>query len=382
MTVEQVAVTDTEGRSWPIRAAADTALVLSDEERECLRDVALELAVRHAGRPTALHLDDGELMVDCKLRLLRGGPDRLLHALTDFRYRSNSDGALLLRNLPIDDPLPLTPDEGNFDDWQRLRVASMTQLAVMNIVGDVISYADEKAGRIIQDVAPVPGAEKRQENSGSCFLELHTEDGFHPQRPRFISLLGLRPDHDRVALTLASGIMRALVALDGGTRAVLARPLYRIRLASSFVGDREDVYTGPVPVLTGSLTDPDLCVDFHAMVSDDAEGRRALDTLRRAMLSNLVGHVMEAGDLLIVDNDKAVHGRTGFAAHYDGEDRWLRRAFAVPDLRRSSAGRLPSSHVHRPIFTQDDDRLRRPVVRPDNDTNLAMAERRPSFSLD
>ncbi|MEU4219706.1 TauD/TfdA family dioxygenase [Actinoplanes sp. NPDC026623] len=356
MTVEQSAVTDADGRSWPIGAAADTALVLSDEERECLRDVAVRLGERHAARPGGTHLDNGDLMVDCQLRLLRDGPERLVHALTEFRYRSNSDGALLLRNLPIDDPLPLTPDEGNFDDWQRLSVASMTQLAVMNIVGDVISYADEKAGRIIQDVSPVQGAEKRQENSGSCFLELHTEDGFHPQRPRFISLFGLRPDHDHVALTLASGIGRSLVALDGGTRAVLARPLYRIRLASSFVGDREDVYSSPAPVLTGSPSDPDLCVDFHAMVSDDAEGRRALDSLRRAMLANLVGHVMEAGDLLIIDNDKAVHGRTGFSARYDGQDRWLRRSFGVPDLRRSSAGRLPSSRVHRPIFTSDGDR--------------------------
>lgn len=369
MTVQQAAVTDAEGRFWPIKGAGETALVLSDEDRECLREVAVDLAARHAARPSAMHLDDSDLMVDCKVRLQRGGPEQLLRTLAEFRYRSNSDGALLLRNLPIDDPLPLTPVDGDFDDdWQRLRVASMTQLAVMNALGDVISYADEKAGRIIQDVVPVPGAEKRQENSGSCFLELHTEDGFHPERPRFISLLGLRPDHERVALTLASGIGRSLAALDGGTREVLSRPLYRIRLASSFVGDREDVFAGPVPVLAGSLSDPDLCVDFHAMVSDDREGRRALDSLRRALLTNLIGHVMEPGDLLIVDNDKAVHGRTGFTARYDGDDRWLRRSFAVPDLRRSTADRMPSSHVHRPILLPETDR--------------ALTARRPSLTLD
>jgi L-asparagine oxygenase len=347
-------VTDADGRSWPIRPAADAALMLGDDERECLRGVSLDLAARHADRPAGLHLDDADLMVDIKLRMLRGGPERLLQALTEFRYRSNSDGALLVRNLPIDDPLPLTPHGGNFDDdWQRLRVSSMIQLAVMNILGDIISYADEKAGRIIQDVVPMPGAEERQENSGSCFLELHTEDGFHPQRPRFISLLGLRPDPEHTALTMASGIGRSLAALDGGTRTVLSKPLFRIRLASSFVGDREDLYAGPVPVLSGSAADPDLCVDFHAMVSDDPEGRRALETLRRAMMTHLVGHVLEPGDLLIVDNDKAVHGRTGFTARYDGRDRWLRRTFAVPDLRRSTADRLPSSHVHRPIFFAD-----------------------------
>ncbi|GAA2624195.1 TauD/TfdA family dioxygenase [Paractinoplanes durhamensis] len=358
MTSGLASVTDADGRAWPVRPAADAALTLGDDERECLREVALDLATRHADRPTGLHLDDGDLMVDIKLRMLRGGPERLVQALTEFRYRSNADGALLIRNLPIDDPLPLTPHGGNFDDdWQGLRVSSMVQLAVMNILGDIISYADEKAGRIIQDVVPMPGAEKRQENSGSCFLELHTEDGFHPQRPRFISLLGLRPDQERTALTLASGIGRSLAALDGGTRTVLSRPLFHIRLASSFVGDREDLYAGPVPVLSGSPTDPDLCVDFHAMVSEDPEGRRALASLQRALLTHLVGHVLESGDLLIVDNDKAVHGRTGFTAQYDGHDRWLRRTFAVPDLRRSTADRLPRSHVHRPIFRTDPDGL-------------------------
>lgn len=370
MSVERTAtVTDDEGRAWPIRQVSRSALVLSDDDRECLRTVASGVADRHADRPSGLHLDDSDLMVDGKLRMLRDGPESLVRALTQFRCHSNPDGALLLRNLPIDDPLPPTPEQGNYDgDWQRLKVASMVQLAVMNILGDVISYADEKAGRIIQDVVPVPGAEKRQENTGSCFLELHTEDGFHPERPRFISLLALRSDHDRVALTLASGIGRALACLDGGTREVLARPLYRIRLSSSFVGDREDVYTGPVPVLTGSLSDPDLCVDFHATTSDDPEGRRAMGSLRRALLSNLIGHVLEPGDLLIVDNDRAVHGRTGFTARHDGQDRWLRRSFAVPDLRRSTADRMPRSHVHRRIFTPG--------------TDHAYVDRRPAFSND
>ncbi|WP_239542910.1 TauD/TfdA family dioxygenase [Micromonospora terminaliae] len=366
---EVAMVTDDEGRSWPVGQAQRAAFVLADDDRECLRAVARGIAARHADRPSGLHLDDDDLMVDCKLRMLREGPEALVRALTQFRYRSNPDGVLLLRNVPIDDVLPPTPEQGNYDgDWQRLEVATMTQLAVMNILGDVISYADEKAGRIIQDVAPVLGAEKRQENTGSCFLELHTEDGFHPQRPRFISLLALRPDHERVALTLASGIRRALAGLDGGTREVLTQPIYRIRLASSFVGDREDVYAGPVPVLSGSPSDPELCVDFHAMTTEDPEGRRALASLRRAMLTNLVGHVLEAGDLLIVDNDKAVHGRTGFAARHDGRDRWLRRSFAVPDLRRSTADRLPRSHVHRRIFKSRIDQSR--------------ADRRPAYSND
>ena len=49
--------------------------------------------------------------------------------------------------------------------------------------------------------------------------------------------------------------------------------------------------------------------------------------------------VLEPGDLLVVDNDRVVHGRTSFAARFDGTDRWLQRAFVVADLAPSAAER-------------------------------------------
>jgi alpha-ketoglutarate-dependent taurine dioxygenase len=49
--------------------------------------------------------------------------------------------------------------------------------------------------------------------------------------------------------------------------------------------------------------------------------------------------VLEPGDLLVVDNTVAVHGRSPFPARYDGTDRWLQRAFVVADLAPSAAVR-------------------------------------------
>jgi len=42
--------------------------------------------------------------------------------------------------------------------------------------------------------------------------------------------------------------------------------------------------------------------------------------------------VLDDGDLLVIDNDRAVHGRTAFTPRYDGTDRWLRRALVVTSL--------------------------------------------------
>lgn len=346
-------VVDDGGRLWPIQGLEEAAIILSDGERDRLADVAVEVASRHALRPSGRHLDDSALMVDCSLAMYREAPIGLLRALLEFRHQGNAEGSLLIRNLPSDAELPPTPRTGNYDAaWRDVEIASVVQLMIMNVLGDVIAYADEKQGRIIQDVVPVRGSERKQENSGTCLLELHTEDGFHPARPRFLSLFGLRADHDRQAWTLASGIRKALAELDGGSRATLSRPTFRIKLASSFVGDAT-VFSTPMAVLQGSNLDPELCVDFHAMVAADAEGERALANLRQALLSNLHGHVLDRGDLIVIDNDKAVHGRTSFTARGDDGDRWLRRCFAVPDLRKSSASRMPQSRVHVPLQVAD-----------------------------
>ena len=45
--------------------------------------------------------------------------------------------------------------------------------------------------------------------------------------------------------------------------------------------------------------------------------------------SKLEGPALEPGDLLMVDNRRAVHARTAFRPRYDGQDRWLQRVYAV-----------------------------------------------------
>ncbi len=41
---------------------------------------------------------------------------------------------------------------------------------------------------------------------------------------------------------------------------------------------------------------------------------------------------LRPGELLIIDNRRAIHARSGFKAYYDGEDRWLQRIYVVRDL--------------------------------------------------
>ncbi|GGV02275.1 L-asparagine oxygenase [Streptomyces litmocidini] len=322
----------------------DVTITLTHAEREAAGDVFAASARALKDRP----LDDEELLTEAGFAGLRL-PRRVLEALGRFRRHGNDAGALLLRNMPVDLAPPATPADGFLPHWNDLPVATFAQLAVASTVGDVIAYADEKLGRIVQDVTPVEGAERRQENSGTVYLELHTEDGFHPSKPDFITLLCIRPDHERTARTVVGAAARALPLLSRRTAAVLREPRFRLRVSSSFGDGSGDLLTGPLPVLSGTAAVPDLLADFHAMDALDEEAGAALEELRSAFLATLRGGVLEVGDLLVVDNRTAIHGRSQFAARFDGTDRWLRRCFAVTDIRSSRAARPAGSRVCRPL---------------------------------
>jgi L-asparagine oxygenase len=318
-------------------------MTLTAQESASLRALASQLAADLGGaaldRPStmrAVRAATGQL------------PHRIAQSLTDFRCNGNEYGSVVFKHLPLDHQLVATPEHGSLHTWQQAGVSTMVQLLMMTGLGDVIAYADEKDGALVQDVVPLPGHEQRQENSGSAFFGMHTENSFHPYKPDHLGLLCLRADHDRVAYTLTASVRRALPLLSGVCVAVLRQPLYRIRYASSFGADGPR-YCPALPVLTGSVRQPNLCVDFHLMEGLSEEAAWALGQLRAAMTSVLAGTVLEAGDLVIVDNRAAVHARTRFTPRYDGSDRWLRRCFAVTDFSRSRSARVPGSHICAPL---------------------------------
>lgn len=319
----------------------DATIALTGEESDHVRRLCAETTSEIDGSP----LDSRHVMLEtevagCAL------PPRLLRELAAFRQIGNPYGALLIRNVPVDAVIGATPPRGEAIDWHQVPIASVAQLALTSRLGDVIAFADEKDGRLLQDVVPVPGAEHRQENSGTTFMELHTENGFHPFKPDFVTLLCLRPDHERLACTLTASVHRLLPRLSPRCLRTLREPVFRIRFASSFSAGG---HSGPLAALLGPAHRPEFIADFHAMEPLTEAARRALEEVKAAIPQILLGAVLGVGDLLIVDNRVALHGRREFDARHDGRDRWLRRCFAAVDLHRSREFRSPDSRVCAPL---------------------------------
>lgn len=263
-------------------------------------------------------------------------PAEVFDALADFRSAPHRAGALLLRNVPMGDvpatpPTPTSPtDKDGASEFALLTIASA--------VGHPVGYLPEHGGDVVQNIVPVRSTAARQVSTSSASdLMFHTEAAFHPHRPRYLLLACLRGDAQ--AFTTLSSIREVLPRLDERTVAVLFERRFRTAVDESYLHGRANRLGDPVPVLTGTRSEPSMVFDEDLMVGIDDEADRALRTLGRAVREHHTGVSLRAGDVLVVDNTQAVHGRTPFTARYDGTDRWLQRTMTVADLAASAADR-------------------------------------------
>jgi L-asparagine oxygenase len=96
---------------------------------------------------------------------------------------------------------------------------------------------------------------------------------------------------------------------------------------------------GPMPILYG-VADPQLVFDQDLMRGDSEESQALLQKIVKVYYKERISHVFAPGEIMIVDNRRAVHGRSGYTPKYDGLDRFLVRCFGVKDLRTSSYARM------------------------------------------
>jgi len=257
-------------------------------------------------------------------------------ALVDFADQPHRSGALLLRRMPVG-ALPATPASPTAPVVKD-RVSELTLLTVARRLGQPVGYEPEHGGDLVQNIVPVPTSVDRQVSTSSkVTLMFHTEAAFHPHRPRYLLLLCLRGDP--AAVTTLSSIHEVMPHLSPRTRHVLFQPRFRTAVDESYLHGRANVLGTPMPVLSGDPQTPTMVFDADLMVGTDEEADRALQTLSDAVAALHTGVVLEAGDLLVVDNAVAVHGRSPFTPRFDGTDRWLQRAMVVSDLRPSAAER-------------------------------------------
>lgn len=297
--------------------------------------------------PVAQRLDDPAFLRQAghAARLL---PGAVHDALVDFTDDPGPAGALLLRGLRLGH-VPATPPSPTAPTGKD-RATELLLLTIARRLGQPVGYEPEHGGDLVQNIVPVRQSAQRQiSTSSKVTLMFHTEAAFHPHRPRYLLLLCLRGD-PAAATTLASAI-ELLPHLTERERTVLFEPRFRTAVDESYLHGAPNRLGPPMPVFRGDPARPSMVFDADLMVGVDDEADGALRRLSELVDQVHLSVVLEAGDLLVVDNDVAVHGRSPFTPRFDGTDRWLQRTFVVSDLNASAGerrGRVITTDFARP----------------------------------
>ncbi|MFI9235610.1 TauD/TfdA family dioxygenase [Streptomyces sp. NPDC053079] len=263
-------------------------------------------------------------------------PARLSDALAGARSRQGCPVTVVRRPRPAED-IGATPPHWRLRGRTATAVHDLWLALVAVQVGDPVCWQTLQDGRLFNDVLPIEGQERAQTGHSSVNdLAFHVEDAFDDDRCDMLALMCLR-NRERTATTVAT-----TSRIDVGTEEYepLYRPRFAIRpdpehLKAGAAGDLPPVWR---PVVFGdSRSQPYLRVDptYTTTAPGDEMAERAFARLCRQLERALVRVRLRPGDLMLIDNYRAVHGREPFRPRYDGTDRWLRKLTLTFDLQRS-----------------------------------------------
>ncbi|MFP5260375.1 MAG: TauD/TfdA family dioxygenase [Blastocatellia bacterium] len=301
---DMVATRQTGAFDYPAKGSHEGRYYLSAREAGRLRR-SLEPYTR-AAFDEARFLESSELAQRaCVL------PAGLKQRLADFTCSQTGPGWFVIGNLPVD------PIEGHS------KPTSLTEFALLAIsarLGVTCGYATQRGGAVIQNFWPRREHSALQLGTSDAELIWHTEDSFTEYNPDFLGLLCLRGDPD--AYTRVSCIKPS--ELDDETLEALLQPWYVIQRDSSY-GSAASKEGRTAPII--SEVNGELYVRYEPIYISFLceEARLAHARLTKYFESNCVGISLKPGELLLIDNRRAVHGRTAITPRYDETDRWVQR---------------------------------------------------------
>lgn len=261
--------------------------------------------------------------------------------LMDFAYRGSPSGFLLFQNMPIDNTIPKTPPENTYFVGEKT-ILSKIQGIFMTAMGNMIAYEAEGYGRLFQDVVPIQSMAKNQTSlSSDIELEIHTEQAFSKLRPDILSLACLRGDDHAYTYILPVG--RIIENCSPHEIQMLRKPLWITGVDLSFKlhGQPfiEGDVRGPIAILSGPEDDPELIFDQDLMMGTTPEADDLVKKIVEIYYHHRIAHCLQRGEIIFVDNRRAVHGRSSFSPKYDGYDRFLVRCFATLNYEKSAHAR-------------------------------------------
>lgn len=246
---------------------------------------------------------------------LQKAPPRIVEAISRWHADPDRPGVLIVDGWGTDPELPPTPTDGRRSPGKLTTYSEQVLVSAVTMLGQPISFADERQGDLVADLTPVRGKEAALTNEGAGKLGWHTEHAATglllspPQRlVDYLAFFHLREDPLGEAKTLVADIRDALPLLGPDTIETLRRPAFVFRppfqVRASLPAERQSIWN--VPVLGGQLDQPYVNAALYGDLTEGmndaaqtslAQLRDALDAVQRQVPTT-------AGRMVLVDIDQ------------------------------------------------------------------------------
>ena len=285
-------------------------------------------------------------------------PTRINTLLQNFANKGSNTGFLLIRRIPLDD-IPNTPANNNCKIGEQTLLAKI-QSIFLSAISTMIAYEAEGYGRLFQDVIPVKSMEQNQTSiSSSVELEIHTEQAFSKLRPDILSLACLRGNEK--ANTYILPVQSIINNITEDELEMLKKPLWNTGVDLSFKLNGhnfiEGDVRGPMSIIRAEkdprliIEDPLLVFDKDLMTGITNESNEMIKKIVDIYYKHCLSHNLTPGEIIFIDNNRAVHGRSPFTPKYDGNDRFLVRCFGVFNYEYSAYSRENGGRVVSAIYS-------------------------------
>ena len=279
-------------------------------------------------------------------------PNYIKEVLMKFSANGSPTGYLLIKNIPLEN-IPTTPSGNQFKVGETTLLARV-QAILISFFSDLISYEAEGYGRLFQDVVPIKSMSIVQTSLGSnTELEIHTEQAFSKLRPDFISLSCLTGDNN--ANTYILPVQKIIDNTTKDEITLLRKPLWKTGVDLSFKLNGHEFIEGdtrgPLSILSGSHEDPQITFDQDLMTGVCDESQAMVKKIVDIYYKHRYSHNLKPGEIIIIDNRRALHGRSPFFPRFNGFDRFLVRCFSTLDYSKSMYARINNGRTIAAIYS-------------------------------
>lgn len=299
----------------------ENIFILNNLEKDVLNMLSNKLLDISINHDTCTYLNSATLLTTYI-------PDRLRTFIQYFKNEKLKNDIFIIKNLPVDENI-ITPENNKSYIGENTKL-SRCQAIINQCIGEMIAYESESDGHLFQDMVPNKQLKDTQTSLGSdTELELHTEQAFSTLKPDYLSLACLKKDNN--AKTYYLHLNHILDNITNEEKMELEKKLWNIGVDLSFVMNGcSSKERGPVSIIQNN----NLIFDQDLMKGTTDNANDLIKKIINIYYGYREHYIIEKGDLLILNNNKLVHGRSNFKAKFDGTDRFIIRSFIIHSLKK------------------------------------------------